>query len=180
MCHCKIHNQLYYYKNDIKGQALGNEVHYVDPDKCPDATWDNIQPNSKKYVWGFNCPIYGMLFKKDLIPDNFKDIPMYIFFDFINILNDSAKKLVVSGKFIYGCKFYTKNTEHIDCEEINNLKLFFEYYKTHENTITHKSKKYIKIQNEWNIELIDANNFLFNIGRADQKFNKLIIFTKKS
>ncbi|NDB82128.1 MAG: hypothetical protein EB127_05205 [Alphaproteobacteria bacterium] len=58
-CHCEKHSQLHYVNPDNTiGKPVGIDVTYVDP-ICPNKTWDQIAPNSKKYVWGENCPVYG-------------------------------------------------------------------------------------------------------------------------
>jgi hypothetical protein len=57
-CHCEVHEKLYLYNPDGSSRPLDGET-YVDPDECPDKTWDKIPSNSKQIIWGQSCPVYS-------------------------------------------------------------------------------------------------------------------------
>ena len=56
VCHCKEHDTVYHNRTGI---PVGNDISYVDPNpKCKNSSnWETIKSNSKKYVWGINCPV---------------------------------------------------------------------------------------------------------------------------
>ena len=57
-CHCEVYEKLYFYNPDGSSRPLDGET-YVDPDECPDKTWDKIPSNSKQIIWGQFCPVYS-------------------------------------------------------------------------------------------------------------------------
>jgi len=116
ICHCKPpkHRPLYRINKDGSYQLLGNDVEYVDPGACPDTSWDNITGNSKKYIWGINCPVALPL-------QGFGEYIQAV--HFLNILSESWEKLKPNGMLHFGgMKDDTYDVEKIQAIlDANNL-----------------------------------------------------------
>jgi len=56
VCHCKKHSPVFHVYS-TNSRSVGEGISYVDPEVCPEDTWDKIADNSKTYVWGINCPV---------------------------------------------------------------------------------------------------------------------------
>jgi len=158
LCHCKIHDQLYYVIDDNITRELTNEVTYIDP-SCPKTTWDDIESNSKKYIWGFNCPI------RMIIAYSTKEKLFRMFFveDFIEICKESWRTLKPGGKLIFSGDY----DKDFDTQPLQ------EYINNHDDIY------------KWHFSVEKASEFEFNLAKkhknsrlSTQIHTGLAVFTK--
>jgi len=154
VCHCPVptHPQIYYVDDGALGTPLGAEVSYVDSMACEENKWDKIEDESKIYVWGMQCPIYPIL-EGDL---RYYDPEAYWVRVFIEILNNSWRVLKNGGSVIF-----PRNGE-INSDKRDKLSLIQRFINENERI------------NNWNLTLINATDFLFNLGYINRS-NYLII-----
>jgi hypothetical protein len=152
ICHCKSpkHLPLYRINKDGSSQLLGPDVEYVDPWACPDTSWKKISDNSKKYIWGINCPVALPL-------QGFGEYIQAI--HFLDILSDAWKKLKPNGMLHFGAM----KDDTYDVEKIRTI--------LQENDLT---------KNKWIVFKWDTKDFPFYVSKQPAVGNnsQMIIFKK--
>ena len=170
ICHSRtLHSKLLYIdKHNNIIQELGEKVRFIDP-KDKANTWESIDKNTIKYIWGICCPIYTIFFMtKEEIEENMKEeintnnkrhskIINSIFKTVYDILNSSSDYLVKNGKVIFGYDNTNINQSRID----NKLRTPFELRKQKIKNIIEKPN--YKLKNKWLVTFQDSNTFDFNI-----------------
>jgi hypothetical protein len=163
VCHCPvpIHKQIYYVENGVLGTPLGPDVKYVDPDSCPENTWDKIEPGSKTFIWGMHCPVYHIFNSDTSLRDGNFTLP------FLDIVKNSWIHLKTGGKLIFPIP---KSIEPA-CK--NNIQVVQDFIDNDPRT-----------NGSWKISIIDVSEFPFylsQINRADviNIPDLLIVFTKR-
>ena len=170
VCHSRTHPKLFYAKGDELIKPLGEKVKYVDPYNCKDDNWKQFTDLSKKYIWGWHCPVVSTL-KSPLIPE-----PGFTTKTLIEILINSYRVLKPGGKLIFAGDTYENKI-------VNDLQTFIDnlvYYKydTEESDAILRSN----IEKKWIVTVEEnADKFQFNLGYI--KYSKqihlnLVIFTK--
>jgi len=157
VCHCEKHSQLYTIKDNKIDIAIDNKkVSFVDPRVCEGNTWEKIEPNSKQYVWGFNCPIGPVLvnpeFKRDML---WTDI-------FLEIIRESNRVLKPGGQFISGIG-NSIDVDAIDLDKFVNVPEL----------------------SSWKIKIVKGSDYIFNLGKIQAGYppdfkRNLMVFTKVS
>jgi hypothetical protein len=162
VCHClQTHGPLYYVNTngDITNKALGKSVEYIDPIACPDNKWSNIKSNSKRYVYGINCPIY-YLFSQDNKYPEINATPEFLEI-LENILSESYRVLKVGG-----CVIFPTWRSKMNKDKIKQSKLLDFVY------------------GHYDVNIIDAKTFKFNLSTKispKKKINEkdsILLFTK--
>jgi hypothetical protein len=164
VCHCPVptHPQIYYVESGKLGTPIGDGVKYVDPESCPSNNWDTIEDNSKTYVWGIQCPVYPMLEGEV----GYYNASFYWFGIFIDILNNSWRVLKNGGSLIFPTK------KEMDSHKQDKLSIIQQFINENE-----------RINNNWNLTLINANDYSFNLGYINRSQiliipDTLYVFTK--
>jgi len=157
VCHCEKHSQLYRIKdNKIDTPIDYKKVSFVDPRVCEDNTWEKIAPNSKQYIWGFNCPIGPALTNPEFDRSAFWTDTL------LNILENSKRVLKSGGEFVSGIG-NTIDVDTIDLDKFINVPEL----------------------SSWKIKVVKGSDYVFNLGKIqvghppDFKRN-LMVFTKIS
>lgn len=104
VCHCNMHQQLYYVENGELNTPLGPTVQYVDP-KCIGNTWGKIPDNSKTYVYGVHCPVAFQI-RSGLEKHG----------ELVAIINEAGRVLKKGGKVIFGGDFDSTITDRLQAE----------------------------------------------------------------
>ena len=163
VCHCPvpIHKQIYYVENGVLGTPLGPNVKYVDPDSCPENTWDKIEPGSKTFIWGMHCPVYHLFkTKTSLIDGNFT-------WPFLDILKNSWNSLKHGGKLV----FPIPNSIETLCK--NNIQIVQDFIDAEP-----------RAAGNWSISIVDVSEFPFYLSQNNRAGvtiipDLLIVFTKR-
>ena len=175
VCHSRNHPKLSYAKGDKLIKPLGEKVKYVDPYHYKDDNWKQFTDLSKKYIWGWHCPVIPALDSPLIVRPGFTTETL------IEILINSYRVLKPGGKLIFARNKNEKKTKN---EIVNNLQKFINeivYYKydTEESDailLRNIEKKWIVTVEE------DADKFQFNLGYKKydepQIHPNLVIFTK--
>lgn len=158
-CHCPVptHPQIYYVESGALGAPLGAEVKYVDP-KCPENTWDKILDNSKTYVWGMYCPVYPLLLHARYEMAFSVNVV-------VELLDNSYRVLKNGGSVIF------PDDGIINSDRTDKLSEILQFINRR------------TIFNNWKLNLINANEFPFNLGYINKSnflriSNILYVFTK--
>lgn len=162
VCHCPVplHKQLFYVENGVLGTPLGPDVKYVDPDSCPENTWDKIEPGSKTFIWGMHCPVYH-IFKSDTsLRDGNFTLP------FLDIVKNSWIHLKTGGKLVFPIP---KSIEPA-CK--NNIQVVQDFIDADQGKF-----------GSWEISIIDVSEFPFCLSQINRANvinipGFLIVFTK--
>jgi len=163
VCHCPvpIHKQIYYVENGVLGTPLGPNVKYVDPDSCPENTWDKIEPVSKTFIWGMHCPVYHLFkTKTSLIDGNFTS-------PFLDILKNSWIHLKPGGKLV----FPIPNSIETLCK--NNIQIVQDFIDNDPRS-----------NGNWKISIVDVSEFPFYLSQNNRAGvtiipDLLIVFAKR-
>ena len=109
VCHCKAHELVYYTRTKI---AVGNDISYVDP-KCKNSNWETINSNSKKYVWGINCPVNPVINIDPTFDGNIFFTPL------LSILEGAYRVLIDGGKVVFPGRFQFPNLVEVMQNKLN-------------------------------------------------------------
>ena len=155
-CHCETMPQMHKINHDGSiGHEVGPDITYVDT-SCEGKTWERIEAESKAYVWGENCPVYGsFMFGTSRLNRPIGDEAL------LDILRESHRILKPGGCVVFGDEDF--NMEHVKA-----------------------LKKYPKIKSHWKIMVKKATEFPINFvhkSKTEGVYSikkELIIFTKRA
>ena len=99
VCHCKVHELVYYTRTKI---PVSDDISYIDP-TCKNSKWETINSNSKKYVWGINCPVNPVINIDSTFDGNIFFTPL------LSILEGAYRVLIDGGKVVFPGRFQFPN-----------------------------------------------------------------------
>ena len=109
VCHCKADEPVYYTRTKI---PVSDDISYVEP-TCKNSKWKTINSNSKKYVWGINCPVNPVINIDPTFDGNIFFTPL------LSILEGAYRVLIDGGKVVFPGRFQFPNLVEVMQNKLN-------------------------------------------------------------